>query len=66
MDSHGFTPDYSTGNQNQQQTETGDGGKSEELIAAEAELEEYMARRSVDMDVLQELWENYKAALSST
>lgn len=62
MESHGFAPDYSFG-EKPAQTETGDGGKPEDLIAAEQELEDYMANGSPE---LQELWDNYKAALPST
>jgi capsid protein len=63
MDSHGFKPDYSSGKQNPAQAETEDSEKSEDLIAAEQELEDYLANGSAE---LQELWDNYKEALAST
>jgi capsid protein len=62
MASHGFTPDYSSGKNRTQQTESVD-EKSDDLIAAEQELEDYLANGSAE---LQELWGNYKEALAST
>ncbi|MCL2093805.1 MAG: phage portal protein [Treponema sp.] len=63
MDSHGFKPTYSSEKNGQTQTTPEEEDKSEDLLAAEQEIEEYLANGSAE---LRELWDNYQDVLAST